>query len=68
MAVVDTTGRAIVRAAEGSKISEDSLNEALGRAATSLKLRDDAIKVRKIQRRKLENAAAVVNVRLDGFG
>lgn len=60
-AIVDTTGRAIIRMKEGAKPSEDKWNETLHTA-------NNALKVRKLQRRKLETAAAIVTVRLDGFG
>lgn len=61
-AIVDTTGRAILRLKDGAKPSEDKWNEALSAA-------NNALKVRKLQKRKLETAAAVVTVKLDGkFG
>ena len=59
--VVDTTGRAVFRTAEGVKPPEEAMNE-------KLKSASDAFKVRKLQRLKLEPAVAVATLRLDGFG
>jgi hypothetical protein len=60
-AVVDTTGRAIVRAKANAKPDEEKMNEALKSA-------NNALKIRKLQKRDLDAPAAIVEVRLEGFG
>lgn len=59
--IVDTTGRAIIRTANGDKPNEDKVNELLKKA-------NNALKVRKLEKRKLEAPAAIAVVKLDGFG
>lgn len=60
-AIVDTTGRAIIRAENGAKPDEEAMNEALKSA-------NNALKVRKLQKRTLETPVAIVEVQLEGFG
>ncbi len=59
--IVDTTGRAIIRTADGAKPNEDKVNELLKKA-------NNALKVRKLEKKKLEAPASVVIVKLEGFG
>jgi hypothetical protein len=59
-AVVDTTGRGIFRIT-GEKPDEEAINAAL-------QAKNKALKVRGLEKTKLELPAAIVKVRLDGFG
>ena len=59
--IVDTTGRAIIRTTDGAKPNEEKVNELLKKA-------NNALKVRKLEKRKLEAPASVVIIKLEGFG